>query len=49
MVSVARHYVMAFGASEGLEEVRNSYIYDAAMDTFPDPPQRYGGLPGEPV
>jgi outer membrane receptor protein involved in Fe transport len=35
VVSVTRHYVMAFGASEGLEEVRNSYIYDAAMDTFP--------------
>lgn len=35
IVSVTRHYVVAMGASEALEEVRNTFITDAAFDTFP--------------
>ena len=35
MVSVTRHDVLAIGASEGLEEVKNTYITDAENDTFP--------------
>jgi outer membrane receptor protein involved in Fe transport len=35
VVSVTPHYSAAFGVSEGLEQVKNSYIYDAAFDTFP--------------
>ena len=35
VVSVSRHYVIAFGASEALEEVKNTFITDAAFDTFP--------------
>ncbi len=35
IVSVTRHYVVAFGASEALEEVKNTFITDAGFDTFP--------------
>ncbi len=35
VVSVSRHYVIAFGASEALEEVKNTYITNASFDTFP--------------
>ncbi|MGP8247303.1 MAG: TonB-dependent receptor domain-containing protein, partial [Bryobacteraceae bacterium] len=35
VVSVTRHYTMAVGTSETLEEVRNTYVVDAASDTFP--------------
>jgi outer membrane receptor protein involved in Fe transport len=35
VVSVTRHYVAAFGVSEALEQVKNSFITDAAFDTFP--------------
>jgi len=35
VVSVTRHDVLAIGASEGLEEVKNTYITDASFDTFP--------------
>ncbi len=35
VVSVTRHDVLAIGASEGLEEVKNTYITDAENDTFP--------------
>jgi outer membrane receptor protein involved in Fe transport len=35
IVSVTPHYAAAFGVSEMLEEVKNSYITDAQFDTFP--------------
>jgi outer membrane cobalamin receptor len=35
IISVTRRYTMAVGASETLEEVRNTYVTDAAFDTFP--------------
>ena len=35
IVRLARWYTAAFGASEALEEVKNTYITDAASDTFP--------------
>lgn len=34
-VSVTRHYTAAMGVSETLEEVTNTFITDAAYDTFP--------------
>ena len=34
-VSVTPHYTAALGVSEGLEQVRNTYITDASFDTFP--------------
>ncbi|MGA1995626.1 MAG: TonB-dependent receptor, partial [Bryobacteraceae bacterium] len=35
IISVTRRYTMAVGTSETLEEVRNTYVTDAAFDTFP--------------
>jgi outer membrane receptor protein involved in Fe transport len=35
IVSVTRHYTVAVGVSDGLEEVKNSYITDADYLTFP--------------
>jgi outer membrane cobalamin receptor len=35
IISVTRHYTMAVGTSETLEEVRNTYVTDEASDTFP--------------
>ncbi|MGA2725005.1 MAG: TonB-dependent receptor [Bryobacteraceae bacterium] len=35
IVSVTRHYTVAVGVSDGLEEVQNSYITDADYLTFP--------------
>jgi outer membrane receptor protein involved in Fe transport len=35
IVSVTRHYTVALGVSDGLEEVQNSYITDADYQTFP--------------
>jgi outer membrane cobalamin receptor len=35
IVSVTRHYLVAFGVSEALEEVKNTYITNAYYDTFP--------------
>ena len=35
VVSLSPHYTMAFGASEMLEEVKNTYITDADFNTFP--------------
>jgi outer membrane receptor protein involved in Fe transport len=35
IVSVTRHYTVAVGVSDGLEEVENSYITDADYRTFP--------------
>jgi outer membrane cobalamin receptor len=35
IISVTRRYTMAVGASETLEEVKNTYVTDAASDTFP--------------
>jgi outer membrane receptor protein involved in Fe transport len=35
IVSLTPHYTAAFGVSDGLEEIRNSYITDADYQTFP--------------
>ena len=35
IVSVTRHYTVALGVTDGLEEVENSYITDADYQTFP--------------
>ena len=35
IVSVTRHYTMAVGTSETLEEVRNTYVTDANFNTIP--------------
>ena len=35
IVSVARHYTMAFGVSGMHEEVKNSFITDGGFSTFP--------------
>ena len=35
IVSVARHYVVAVGASEALEEARNTFVTNADFQTFP--------------
>jgi outer membrane receptor protein involved in Fe transport len=35
IVSVTRHYTVAVGVTDGLEEVQNSYITDANYQTFP--------------
>jgi outer membrane receptor protein involved in Fe transport len=35
IVSVTRHYTVALGVTDGLEEVQNSYITDADYETFP--------------
>lgn len=35
LVSLSAHDTMAFGVSEALEEVRNTFITDANFDTFP--------------
>ncbi|MBZ5586280.1 MAG: TonB-dependent receptor, partial [Acidobacteriia bacterium] len=35
IVSAGPHYVAAFGVSGGVEQIENSYIYDANFQTFP--------------
>jgi outer membrane receptor protein involved in Fe transport len=35
VVSVVRHYTMAFGVSAGREETKNTFITDASFETFP--------------
>jgi outer membrane receptor protein involved in Fe transport len=35
VVALTKWYTAAFGVSEGLEEVKNTYITDASYDTFP--------------
>jgi outer membrane receptor protein involved in Fe transport len=35
VIAIARHYVAAVGVSEALEEVRNTFVTDAAFSTFP--------------